>query len=73
MRGSLAAGRPDHLAPLLRFVGEELSKVGGRAGNHRAAQIGEARRAQRPAGEATLADVGSAETRGRKSDRYGFK
>src|SRR5262249_60591981 len=39
----LDVGRPDYLAPLLGFVGGELSKVGGRAWKHRAAQGGEAR------------------------------
>ena len=39
----LDVGRPDHLAPLLGFVGDELSEVGGRARKHRAAQIGEPR------------------------------
>src|SRR5262245_61858487 len=32
----LDVGRPDHLAPLLSFVGNELSKVGGRANERRA-------------------------------------
>src|SRR5262249_57276243 len=31
----LDVGRPDHLAPLLSFVGNELSKVGGRTCEHR--------------------------------------
>src|SRR5262249_23945436 len=31
----LDVGRPDHLAPLLSFVGNELSKVGGRTREHR--------------------------------------
>src|SRR5262245_21187062 len=34
---------PDDVAPLLRFVGDELAEVGGRSGQHGAAQIGEAR------------------------------
>ena len=36
----LDVGRPDHLAPLLGFVGDELAKVGGRASDHRAAEVG---------------------------------
>src|SRR5215831_8701364 len=39
----LDVGRPDYLAPLLGFVGGELSKVGGRAWKHRAAQVGKPR------------------------------
>src|SRR5262249_7618520 len=35
----LDAGELDHLAPLLRFVGYELSKVGGRAWEHEAAKF----------------------------------
>src|SRR5262245_26993426 len=31
---------PDDVAPFLRFVGDELAKVGGRAGKNRAAQAG---------------------------------
>src|SRR6516162_7700362 len=38
----LDAGKLDHLAPLVGFVGYELSKVGGRTGEHRSSQIGEA-------------------------------
>src|SRR5262249_38182652 len=38
----LDVGRPDHLAPLLSFVGNELSKVGGRTREHRTSQVGEA-------------------------------
>ena len=34
----LDVGRPDHLAPFLGFVGDELAEVGGRAGKHRAAR-----------------------------------
>src|SRR5262249_44107043 len=36
----LNVGRPDHLAPLLGFCGDEISKVSGRTGNHRVAEIG---------------------------------
>src|SRR5262249_16590076 len=39
----LDIGRPDHLAPLLGFVSDELAEVGGRARKHRVAQIGDAR------------------------------
>ena len=35
-------GELDHLAPLLGFVGDELSEIGGRAGERGPAQIGEA-------------------------------
>src|SRR5262245_11024610 len=35
--------RPDHLAPLLRFVGDELAEIGGRAGKHRATQVSKSR------------------------------
>src|SRR5262245_43750782 len=38
----LDAGELDHLAPLLRFVGNELSKVGVRTCEHRTSQVGEA-------------------------------
>src|SRR5262249_16925951 len=38
----LDVGRPDHLAPLLRFVSDELSKVGGGTREHRSSQVGEA-------------------------------
>ena len=30
----LDVSSPDHLAPFLRFLGDQLSKVGGRAGEH---------------------------------------
>src|SRR5262249_61484909 len=36
-------GRPDHLAPLLGFGGDESSKIGGRARKRRRTQIGEPR------------------------------
>src|SRR5712692_1017788 len=36
-------GRPDHLAPLLGFLGNELPEVGGRARKRGATQIGKAR------------------------------
>src|SRR5262249_15267289 len=44
-RGSLRldVGRPDHLAPLLGLVGNEPAEVGGRAREHRVAQLGDAR------------------------------
>src|SRR5262245_39923240 len=32
----LDAGRPDHFAPLLGFVGDQLAKIGRGAGKHRA-------------------------------------
>jgi hypothetical protein len=32
----LDVGRPDHLPPLLGFVGDQLAKVGGRAGEQHA-------------------------------------
>ena len=35
--------RPDHLGPLFLVIYDELSEVGGRAGNHRATEIGEPR------------------------------
>jgi hypothetical protein len=35
--------RLDHLGPLLGLIGDKLSEVGGRSGQHSAAQIGEAR------------------------------
>src|SRR5262249_22411374 len=38
----LDVGRPDHLGPLLSFVGNELSKVGERTCEHRTSQVGEA-------------------------------
>src|SRR5260221_10520692 len=36
-------GRPDHLAPLLGFGGDESSEIGGRARKRRRTQIGEPR------------------------------
>ena len=33
---------PDHLAPLLGFIGDELSEVGWRAGKNLASQLGHA-------------------------------
>src|SRR6186713_39803 len=44
-RGSLRldVGRPDHLAPLLGLVGDELAEVGGRKREHVAAQFGKPR------------------------------
>jgi hypothetical protein len=36
-------GRPDHLAPLLGFVGDELPELGGRGRKHGAAQVGKPR------------------------------
>src|SRR6516225_4847552 len=44
-RGSLwlDVGRPDNLAPLLRFIGDQLAEVGGRARKHRAAEVSEPR------------------------------
>jgi hypothetical protein len=36
-------GRPDHVAPFLCFIGDELAELGGRARKHGAAQFGEAR------------------------------
>src|SRR5262245_4980976 len=38
----LDVGRAAHLAPLLRFVGDELSKVGVGTREHRSSQVGEA-------------------------------
>ena len=38
----LDVGRSDHL-PLLGFIGDEVAEVGGRARNHRAAQVGKPR------------------------------
>ena len=37
------AGRSDHLAPLLDFLRDELSEIGGRAAEHRAVQVGKPR------------------------------
>src|SRR5262245_22704273 len=34
---------PDHFAPLLRFVGDELAKVGGRERKHIASDVGKPR------------------------------
>src|SRR5215475_2805549 len=39
----LDVGRPDHLAPLLGFGGDESSEIGGRARKRRHTQIGEPR------------------------------
>ena len=39
----LDVGRPDHLAPLLGFVGDELAEVGGRKREHVATQFGKPR------------------------------
>src|SRR5262245_52983815 len=39
----LAVGRPDHLGPLLGFLGNELAEIGGRADERRAAEFGEPR------------------------------
>ena len=39
----LDVGRPDHLAPLLGLLGDELAEVGGRACKYHAAEIGNAR------------------------------
>jgi hypothetical protein len=36
----LDIGGPDHLAPLLGFIDDQLAEVGGRAGKRNAAQIG---------------------------------
>src|SRR5215212_10714580 len=36
----LDVGRADHLAPFLSFVGDQLAKVGWRAGDHPAAEVG---------------------------------
>src|SRR5215831_1400564 len=36
-------GRPDHLAPFLGLVGDELAEVHGRACEYRAAQVGKPR------------------------------
>src|SRR5262249_33433060 len=37
----LNVSSPDHLAPLLGFLGDQLSKVGGRAGEQHTARISE--------------------------------
>ena len=39
----LDIGRPDHLAPLLGFGGNESSEIGGRARKRRRTQIGQPR------------------------------
>src|SRR5262249_40062747 len=39
----LDVGRPDHLAPLLGFIGDELAEIDGRAYERRAAEFGEPR------------------------------
>src|SRR5262245_10449865 len=39
----LDVGRPDHLAPLLGFVGDELAEIGGRADKRRASKVGKPR------------------------------
>src|SRR2546425_7460609 len=39
----LGAGKLDHLGPLLGFLGDEPAEVGGRAGKHDAARVGETR------------------------------
>ena len=39
----LDVGRPDHLGPFLGFFRDQLAEVGGRAGKHRAAQVGKPR------------------------------
>ena len=39
----LDVGRPDHLAPLLGFVGDELTEFGRRARKRRATEVGKAR------------------------------
>src|SRR5262249_48982284 len=38
----LDIGSPDHLAPLLGVVGDELTELGRRARKHRAAEVGKA-------------------------------
>jgi hypothetical protein len=49
----LYVGFPDHLAPLLGFLGDELAEVGGRERKHRTAQIDQSRLYRR-IGEAAL-------------------
>jgi hypothetical protein len=39
----LDVGGPDHLAPLLGFVGDELTEIGGREREHLATEIGKPR------------------------------
>src|SRR4029453_6262014 len=39
----LDVGRPDHLGPLLGFVGDELAEIGGRADKRRASKVGKPR------------------------------
>src|SRR6266853_1870722 len=39
----LDVGRPDHLAPLLGLVGDQLAEVGGRTRQRRAAHVSELR------------------------------
>src|SRR5258708_11236605 len=46
-------GRPDHLAPLLRFRGDMLCEVGRRPATHRGADVGKSR-LQLRAGEARI-------------------
>src|SRR5215208_1877379 len=36
----LDVGRADYLTPFLGFVGDQFAKVGWRAGDHRAAEVG---------------------------------
>src|SRR5712671_2383196 len=38
----LDVGRPDHLAPFLSFLTDELAEIGGREHEWRAAQVGKA-------------------------------
>jgi len=37
----LDVGGPDHLGPFVGFLGDQLFKAGGRAGEHHTAQVGE--------------------------------
>src|SRR5262245_42424820 len=39
----LDVGRPDHFAPLLGFLGDQLAEVSGRTRKHRAAEVSEPR------------------------------